>query len=250
LTSGPFGPWIVFALKTAPNAALLAFTFVFVLAVLFCLLILCAGDPKRMLPTVLLIAPIAGTYVGILVGGITALFGWPIIWLFERIFALSPEVEVRASSFIKFNYLSLGLIIATALVVVIVLLIHGISTEQREAQRQFAKQRLPSGRELAEPEYLEGAEVAAPSLHKPDNSTRVGGGYRRIGLLVGSIFALFPIVLGLIFARRELSISLLMYCGAAAVILFLIPYVISRSLGWIVDNFFSKMQTETSWGVR
>src|SRR6516165_6756290 len=86
--SGPFGSWIAFAVKTAPNAALLAFTFVFVLAVLFSLLLWCAGDPKRMLPTVLLIAPIAGSYIGILVGGIVALFGWPIVWLFERIFAL------------------------------------------------------------------------------------------------------------------------------------------------------------------
>jgi len=48
LTSGPLGPWITFAVKTAPNAAVLAFTFVLLLAILFSLLIWCAGDPKRM----------------------------------------------------------------------------------------------------------------------------------------------------------------------------------------------------------
>ena len=35
LTSGPLGPWITFAVKTAPNAAVLAFTFVLLLAILF-----------------------------------------------------------------------------------------------------------------------------------------------------------------------------------------------------------------------
>jgi hypothetical protein len=49
LTSGSAGPWITFAVKTAPNAAVLAFTFVLLLAILFSLLIWCAGNPKRML---------------------------------------------------------------------------------------------------------------------------------------------------------------------------------------------------------
>jgi hypothetical protein len=60
LASGPLGPWISFAVKTAPNAAVLTFSFVLLVAILFSLLMWCAGDPKRMLSALLLVAPIAG----------------------------------------------------------------------------------------------------------------------------------------------------------------------------------------------
>jgi hypothetical protein len=79
-----------------------------------------------MLPTVLLAAPIAGLYVAVVVGGVVAIFGWPILWLFERIFALSPEVKAATSSLLKINYLSIGLVMAAAMAVVIILLVHGI----------------------------------------------------------------------------------------------------------------------------
>jgi hypothetical protein len=246
LTSGPLGSWIIFAGKTAPNAAALAFAFVALVAILFSLLIWCAGDPKGMLPTVLLVTPIAGLYIAVVVGGIVAFCGWPIIWLFEQIFALSPDLEDRASVFVKINYLSIALVMGAAVAVVIVLLVHGIWSEERKARRQFAKGLEYGSRVMAQGEYLELVEVKDPLLHKPHEASRASEGYRRVGLALGSIFAICPIVIGLFFARTGLSISLLVYCGLAGVIMFLIPYVVSRLLGWIVDNFISKMQAGTS----
>jgi hypothetical protein len=241
LSSGPLGSWIMFAGKTAPSAAALAFTFVAVVAILFSVLIWCAGDPKGMLPTVLLVTPIAGLYIAVVVGGIVAFCGWPMVWLVEQIFALSPDVEARASAFVKINYLSIALVMGAAMAVVIVLLVHGIWSEERKARRQFAK-----GIEYpSRVEYLELVEEDH-QLHKPHEASRASEGYRRVGLALGSIFAIFPIIMGLFFARTELSISLLIYCSLAGVIMFLIPYIVSRLLGWIVDNFISKMQAGTS----
>jgi hypothetical protein len=238
LTSGPLGPWIMFAARTAPNAAVLAFTFVLMLAVLFSLLLWCAGDPKWTLPTVLLVAPVAGLYFALVLGAVIALFGWPILWLFEQIFDLSPAVEVSAASFVKVSYLSIGLVMGTAMAVVIMLLVHGIWTEQRKAHRPSVK--------VTESGRAELVEVGNRELPKPRDYSRTGEDYRRIGVIVGSIFAAFPIVVGLFFSPTVLNIFLLMYCGFAAVILFLIPYVVSRSLGWLVDNVNAKMQAGTS----
>ena len=241
LKSGPLGPWIVFALQTAPSAALLAFSFVLVLATLISALLWCAGDPKRMLRSALLAAPIAGLYVAVVVGGVMALFGWPILWLFEKILGLSPDLEAWASSNVQVNYLSIGLVTGVAIAILILLLVHGIWTEQRKLQ--FArKSTLPK-------EYGGGlatnGEYSAPEgqdLLKPHVYGRLSQDYRRIGVTVGLIFAAVPIVAWL-FAGP--SFSLLMYCGFAAVIMFAIPYGISRSVGWIVDSFLSSMQAGT-----
>ena len=80
-------------------------------------------------------------------------------------------------------------------------------------------------------------------LLKPHVYGRVSQDYRRIGVIVGLLFAAVPIAAGLF---AGLSFSLLIYCGLAAVIMFAIPYGISRSVGWIVDSFFSSMQVGTS----
>ena len=242
LTSGPLGPWIVFAMETAPNAALLAFIFVLLLAILISALLWCGGDPKRMLRMALIAAPIAGLYVAVVVGGVMAFFGWPILWLFEQILGLSPEVEAWASSFVKVNYLSIGLVTGTAIAIVIGLLVHGIWTEQRKAL--FGKKMIHlkeyGGSVIAE-ELVEGRELFKPQYF----FGRARENYRRIGVIVGSIFSAVPIVAGLFLARTGLNLLLLMYCGLAAAIMFLIPYGISRSLGWIVDSFFSKTQAGT-----
>jgi hypothetical protein len=140
---------------------------------------------------------------------------------------------------VKINYLSIALVMGAAIAVVIALLVHGIWTEERKARRQFVRG-IENGREPGR-ENLEPVEVENSPAHKHRDSTRASDGYRRIGVTIGSIFAIFPIVVGLLFARTGLSIALLMYCGLAAVTMFFIPYLISRSLGWIVDNFISKM---------
>jgi hypothetical protein len=231
---------LAFAVKTAPNAAVLTFTFVLLVAILFSLLIWCAGDPKRMLPTVLLVAPIASLYISVVVGGVVALGGWPMVWLFEQIFALLPAAEARASSLLKINYLSIALVMGAAMVVVIELLIHGIWTEERRVRRQFVRGIENENGIGSGGENLGLVDVENSQGHQHSE------GYRRVGVTVGSIFAILPIVVGLGFARTGLSVALLIYCGLAAVIMFFIPYLISRSLGWIVDNFISKMQAGTS----
>jgi len=58
---------------------------------------------------------------------------------------------------------------------------------------------------FAEREYLELVDIEGPQLPKARDSSRASESYRRIGLTVGSIFAVFPIVLGLFFARTGLE---------------------------------------------
>jgi hypothetical protein len=243
LKTGPLGPWIDFALQTAPSAALLAFSLVLALAILISALLWCAGDPKRMLRTALLAAPIAGLYFAVIVGGVMALFGWPILWLFTKILGLSPDVEAWASSNIKLNYLSIGMVVGTAIAILIALLVHGIWTEQRKIQ--FARTSTHSnkygGGRTADGEHstiVEGRELFKPHVHG-----RLSQDYRRIGVTVGVIFAAVPIAAWLF---AGMSFSLLIYCGFASVIMFAIPYGISRSVGWITDSFLYSMQAETS----
>src|SRR6516225_10686386 len=109
LTSGPLGQWIFFAAQTAPAAAVLAFTFVVLVVSLFWLLLWCAGAPRFAKP-VLLITPIVGLFAAVIVGGVMALFVWPILWLFEQILGLPPVLERSAILAVQVNYLSLGVV--------------------------------------------------------------------------------------------------------------------------------------------
>ena len=216
------------------------------LAILFSLLLWCAGDPNRMLRTVLLVGPIAALYAALVVGGVIAFFGWPILWLFEQILGLSPDVERWTSSLVQLNYLSIGLVIGAAMAVVIVLLVRGIWNEQGKAQRAFDKKesylKQFGGDETVRLDELESVQAVKPELPSPRDYGRISTNYRRIGLIVGSLFAVVPILSGLVLAHTELTFSFLMYCALATIILFVIPYGICRSLGWILDGFLSKAE--------
>src|SRR5437588_1087703 len=91
LARSSLGPWPVFALHTGASAATLVFIFVLLIALLFSFLLLCAGDPKRMVPTVLVLGPVAALYSALHVGGLLALLGWPTLWVLERVLGLSPD---------------------------------------------------------------------------------------------------------------------------------------------------------------
>ena len=234
LTSGPLGQWIFFAAQTAPAAAVLAFTFVVLVVSLFWLLLWCAGAPRFAKP-VLLITPIVGLFAAVIVGGVMALFVWPVLWLFKQILGLPSVLERSAILVVQVNYLSLGLVTGAALAVVIVLLVHGIWTEPRKVQS--AKRGAYAG---GGGEYSEILQVR--ELLKPED---YGRAYRRIAVIVGIIFSAVPVLAGLFLAREGLSLSQLSYCGLAAGILFVVPYAITRSVGWVLDSCIAKMHAGT-----
>jgi len=62
VTWSSLGPWLVFALHTGLATAVLVFIFVVLVTLLFSLLLLFAGDPKKMLGTVVFLGPVAAFY--------------------------------------------------------------------------------------------------------------------------------------------------------------------------------------------
>jgi hypothetical protein len=225
LMSGPLGPWIGFALTAAPAAAILVFIFVFLVALLFSLLLLCAGDPEKMLGGVMLIGLIAGLYAAVHVGGVVALFGWPALWTIERIFGLSRELESWVASSLTLNYVSVGLVAATALTIVIVALFVGILKEQKKIQSPWEK------KQSRWREWLDRQDRSATAKEE----RLVGGYYQRVGLVVGLLFSVCTMIAGLFLASSEWSLLPLIFSGLIGIVMFFLPYGIGRLLGWALD---------------
>ena len=138
----PLGPWLTFAVQTAPPAAVLVFIFVLLVAAIFVLLLICAGDPNRMLRMLLLLGPIAGAYCAIYVSGMIAIAGWPIMQIIERTFGLSGGSEAWVISLLNLNYVSLTMDALASVGLVVVLLIGAIWREQA-GQHQRASEQQP-----------------------------------------------------------------------------------------------------------
>jgi hypothetical protein len=235
LTNGPLGPWIGFALEAAPTAAILAFIFVFLVSLVLSLLLLCAGNPKKMLGAVLLLGLIAGLYAAVHVGGVVALFGWPALWTLERTFGVSRELKSWVASLLTLNYVSVGMVVATALAIVIVLMILGIWKEQKKIQSPWVKKQT-RWREWHD-QQVRPASAKEERLLSDD--------YHRIGLIVGSLFSVCPVIVGIFVASSERSLLPLIFSGLIGIVMFFLPYGIGRLLGWILDGLVSRVEART-----
>jgi len=110
LRSGPLGPWISFALVTAPSAAIFVFVFVFVFSsfwLVVSIACLCGGRLRDAFVAFLMPAVNAG-YAGACVGGNVALLGWPALWLVEQVFGPWPEIGGWALSILTLKLASLA----------------------------------------------------------------------------------------------------------------------------------------------
>jgi hypothetical protein len=235
LMSGPLEPWIGFALEAAPSAAILAFIFVFLVALLFSLLLLCASDPKKMLGAVLRLGLVAGLYAAVHVGGVVALFGWPALWVFERSFGVSPELKSWMTSLLTLNYVSVGLVVATALAIVVVLMVLGIWKEQKKIRSPWEKKQ--TRWRTWHDQQVRPATAKEERLPSDD--------YRRIGLIVGSVFLVCPMIVGVFVAGSERSLLPLIFAGLIGIVMFFLPYGIGRLLGWILDGLVFRVEGRT-----
>lgn len=242
----PFDPWIAFARETAPGAAALVFTFVLAGTIVFALLLVCAGDPRRMLRSLLVLGPIAGAYFAIQVAAFVAMTGWPVLWLLEQLLGLPRASEARVISLLSLNYASTGIATAAAVGFIVVLITGGIWQEQGRT-RQVGKEprssdalfeREEQGRMADEAVHFPNAEVV-PATEKRDDG-RLGGSYRRIGVIVGALFALVSLTAGLVTAGTEHSFLPILYFGVAAIVVFGMTYGSGRLLGSIVESLVFK----------
>ncbi len=142
LAHSSLGPWLVFAAHTGLSAAALVFIFVLVVTLLFSFLLLCAGDPRRMVATVLFLGPVAAFYAALHVGGLVALLGWPMLWVLQHVFGVSSDAVRWTASIMSINYASLGLVSIAAVALVIVAMGQGIWKRQHALQAARGKARL------------------------------------------------------------------------------------------------------------
>jgi len=240
LTRSSLGPWLVFALHAGPSAAVLVFIFVLLIALLFSFLLLCAGDPKRMVPTVLVLGPVAALYSALHVGGLVALLGWPALWVLERVVGLSPDVAKWASSILTINYASVGLVGASAVALVIVAMGQGIWKQQKALQAVRPKEQLDWSTPIRAPadEILIGQQ---PKWTQFYGSSVHHAAYHRIGLITGPWFGAPVLLLGILLAREEHRVLPLVYFGFAAAAVLVVTYAIGQLLGSLVEIFIAKM---------
>jgi hypothetical protein len=249
IAASSLGPWLTFAVQTAPPVAALVFIFVLLVASIFVVLLICARDPHRMLPMLLLLGPIAAAYCAIYVCGMIAIAGWPIMQIIERTFGLSSESEARVISFFTLNYISLAIDALGALALVVMLLVGAIWREQT-VQHQRAGKKPPELRgafdQAAGQAYR--AEQSLPPVEARREPKGQAGGvgnvYQRIGVVAGLVFSGFVLTTGLVLALTERRLMLILYFGFAAAAVFLATYGSGRLLGWAVDSFFEKAQVE------
>jgi hypothetical protein len=229
------GPWLLFALHTGLATAVLVFIFVVLVTLLFSLLLLFAGDPKKMLRTVVFLGPVAAFYSALHVGAVVGLLGWPVLLLLDRFFQLSPDARSWASSILSLNYVSVGLVSIAAVTLVIVAMGRGLWKRQHTLQAARAKER------LAWPASAnEGAVEETVSAHSTAASC---AGYHRIGIVAGPLFAAPVLLAGLLLAREQHTLLPLVCSVVSAAAVFGVTYGIGQLLGALVDTFISKMHS-------
>jgi hypothetical protein len=224
LPRSSLGPWLAFAAHTGLSVAALVFIFVLLITLLFSLLLLCAGDPKGMLATVLFLGPVAAIYAALHVGALVALIGWPVLWILQHAFGLSPGATAWVSWILSFNFASAGLIGAAALALVILTMGRGIWTQQQGLRAVRSNWPAPSGRERPE------ASLAR-------------AGYHRIAVVAAPLFAAPVLLAGIILAREQQSVWPLVCFVPSAAAVFAITYGIGHLLGSLVDTFIYQMHS-------
>jgi hypothetical protein len=241
----PFGPWIVFAIEASPAAAALAFVFVLVVTILFSLLFLCAGNPKRMLRTVMIVGPVAGLYAAVHVGGLVTLLGWPILWTLRLALHLPSGFEAWAFAVFALNYISVGLVALSAIGLVIVLVSHGILSEPQKQQETGCPEssRQQERDATTRPQQLELSGIKRSGLSQSQHHSPIRESYLRIGLMAGCLFA-SPVFFASLFLLGDLNVLPLIYLWAAALVIFFVTVGVGQLLAWAVENFISKTQSE------
>jgi hypothetical protein len=233
LAHSSLGPWLVFAAHTGLSAAALLFVFILVVTLLFSFLLLCAGDPRRMLVTVLFLGPVAASYAALHVGALVALLGWPILWVLERAFGMSPDAARWTTSVISVNYASIGLVSIAAVGLVILAMGRGIWKRQHALQGARGKARLAWPSSSGHPTSGETADIHTASAAR--------GSYHRIAMIAGPLFAAAVLLVGLLLAREQRSLLPLVCSAVSAAALFAVIYGIGQLLGSLVDTFITKM---------
>jgi hypothetical protein len=245
LTRSSVGPWVVFALHAGCGAAVLVFVFVLLVALLFSLLLFCAGDPKRMVRTVLLLGPVAGLYAALHVGALVALLGWPALSVLERVLGLGPDAVNWASSMLSLSYASVGLVVVSAVGFVIIAMGRGIWHRQNAPQATRSEERIKwpgPYNPYALDKKLESGESNL-QLDREPGRTAIRAGYHRIGVIAGPLFATPVLLLGIVVAAEEQSVLLFLYFGLAAAGVLVVIYGIGQLLGSLVDTFTCKMRS-------
>jgi hypothetical protein len=235
VTRSSLGPWLVFALHTGLATAVLVFIFVVLVTLLFSLLLLFAGDPKKMLRTVVFLGPVAAFYSALHVGAVVGLLGWPVLLLLDRFFQLSPDATSWASSILSLNYVSVGLVSIAAVTLVIVAMGRGLWKRQHTLQAARAKERLAWAASANE-----GGVEETVSAHSTAASRT---GYHRIGIVAGPLFAAPVLLAGLLLAREQHTLLPLVCSVVSAAAVFGVTYGIGQLLGALVDTFISKMHS-------
>jgi hypothetical protein len=69
--------------------------------------------------------------------------------------------------------------------------------------------------------------------------------YHRIGLIVGSLFSVCPVLVGIFVASNERSLLPLIFAGLTGTVMFLLAYGVGRLLGWILDGLVSRVEERT-----
>jgi hypothetical protein len=245
LTRSSVGRWVVFAMHAASGAAVLVFVFVLLVAVLFSLLLFCAGDPKRMVRTVLLLGPVAGLYAALHVGGLVALFGWPVLSVLERVPGLGPDAVNWASSMLSLSYASVGLMVVSALAFVIIAVGRGIWHRQKAPPATRSEERIkwpgPYNPYTLD-KKLQSSKGNRQLDREPARSV-IRAGYHRIGVIAGPLFATPVLLLGIVVAVEEQNACLFLYFGVAAAGVLAVTYGIGQLLGALVDTFTCKMRS-------
>jgi hypothetical protein len=235
LLRSSLGPWLAFAAHTGLSVAALVFIFVLLITLLFSLLLLCAGDPKGTLATVLFLGPVAAFYAALHVGALVALFGWPILWVLQHAFGVSLSATTWVSRILSFNFASVGLIGASALALVILSMGKGVWTQQQglRAVRSDARINHPAspGRD----------RMNQVVVSKKESFVRAG--YHRIAVVAAPLFAAPVLLLGIIVASEQQSVWPLACFLPSAAAVFAITYGIGHVLGSLVDTFICQMHS-------
>jgi hypothetical protein len=233
LAHSSLGPWLVFAAHTGLSAAALVFIFVLVVTLLFSFLLLCAGDPRRMVATVLFLGPVAAFYAALHVGGLVALLGWPMLWVLQHVFGVSSDAVRWTASIMSINYASLGLVSIAAVALVIVAMGQGIWKRQHALQAARGKARLAWPSSSGQCKAGETADTHTASVARAS--------YHRIAMIAGPLFAAAILLAGLLLAREQRSLLPLVCSAVSAAALFAVIYGIGQLLGALVDTFIDKM---------
>jgi hypothetical protein len=222
------GPWLTFAAHAGLSVAALVFIFVLLITVLFALLLLCAGDPKDVLAIVLFLGPVAAFYAALHVGGLAALLGWPILWVLQHVFGVSPGATTLVSRILSFSFASVGLVVASAFALVILTMGRGIWTQQQGSRAVRSSTRIDwpasSGRERREASFAR-------------------AGYHRIAVVAAPLFAAPVLLLGIILASEQQSVWPLACFVPSAAAVFAVTYGIGHLLGSLVDTFIYQMHS-------